>query len=1088
MRSAKTITLRKLQLPKLWAASNRQATFFKKESNMRSNYAISLLLAAMLVSLSIFAQEENVRLGRGKLPFNEGYFSEWQWRNIGPYRGGRCVAVCGVANQPFTYYMGSTGGGVWKTEDAGQTWANISDGYFSVGSIGAIAVAPSDPNVIYVGTGEHAVRGVMTTHGDGVYRSTDAGETWDYIGLPFSEHIARIIVHPEDPQRVYVAVQGTLYQPSQHRGIYYSEDGGKTWDQKLYISATTGASDLSINPQNPRIMYAAMWDHKRTPWNIRSGGPGSGLYRSTDGGNNWEKLGQGLPEAMGKTSIAVSPADPKRVYANIEAANGGVFVSRDGGNTWMQTTNHRTTIARAWYYIKVVPSPIDPETIFILNAPLLRSIDGGRTFEQISTPHTDQHALWINPQNPDFMVLGNDGGATISINGGKTWSSQMNQPTAQVYRINADHRYPYYVYGSQQDNTSFAIANRTDNTAIGSKDWYLISGSESGFIALDPYDPRYVFSTGYQGNVTVFDQQTGSLKDVMACPNLGLAKAPKEQRYRFNWNAPIVTDPHHPEVVYHGAQVVLKTNDRGMHWVPISPDLTRDQEDRQGPGGGPYTNEGAGGENYNTISYLACSPHRAGEIWAGTDDGLLHLTHNGGEDWLNLSLPIDEEGIVNCVEVSPHQPGTAFVAVTRYKFGDKAPYLFRTTDYGKTWKRIVHNLPNNEYVMAVREDPVRPGLLFAGTVSGVYVSLDQGENWHSFQLNLPACPVTDIKVHENDLLLSTAGRAIWILDDISALQQIGEALPGQQAFLYQPDPVVRRVASGIETTVIGMGENPAVGLTIDYFLPPKFVDQLVSLDILTADGQLVRSYTSEPDSSFVRYDGGPKPQPPLSTKRGVNRFSWDLRRQPLPGVTNTYILGRYQAGTVPPGAYTLRLYVSGDTLETQTEVLPDPRLDLPASVYHEQAVFLQRIEHAIRDMHQAVNQMRDVREQIRHIIPFLEKSKKEHQELIQKGRKVMECIDHWELALVQPKQETAQDVINYPNQLSAEFMDLKRRVDTQDPRLTEGVKQRYRQLEAEWQTHKAKMQSIREGEIAQFNRIFREKDLPALIIPMATAF
>jgi len=1029
------------------------------------------------------AQKNNKSEG-SKRPaiFHAAQFKSLKWRNIGPFRGGRSAAVCGLANDPLTYYMGTVGGGVWKTEDAGLSWDNVSDGYFRSSSVGAIAVAPSDPNVVYVGTGEHSVRGVMTSAGDGIYKSEDAGKTWKNIGLIKSQHIASIVVHPSNPDQVYVAVQGALYGPSHDRGVYMSEDGGKNWLQVLYLNETTGASDLSMDLHNPRILYAGMWDHQRTPWQIRSGGSGSGLYKSTDGGRNWKKVCKGLPEEMGKVAVDVSPANPKVVYANIEAEKGGVFRSNDGGESWQQTSADRNTIGRAWYYTEVFADPQDQETVYVLNVDMLKSIDGGKSFEAIPNPHSDQHDMWINPFKPDNIILANDGGACITFNQGGSWSPQNNQPTGQFYRVITDNRFPYYIYGGQQDNSTVAIPSRTNGEGIGWKDWYAVSGCESAFIAFDPDNPEEIYGGCYQGYISVYDEQTKETKDIMAYPAVGLATEPRKMKYRFNWNAPIVAQPQDPDIIYHAANQVLQTKDGGLSWKEISPDLTRDEAEKQGLGGIPFTNEGAGGENYNTISYLACSPHQAGVIWVGSDDGLVHLTQNDGESWEEITpAPLKErESLITSIEVSPHHPGEAYVVATRYKFNDPTPLVYHTSDYGQTWSLITRGIEATHFVRVVREDPVKEGILYAGTEHGLYISFNKGERWFPFQLNLPVCPIRDMTIKNNDLVLATGGRAFWILDDLSPLQQSMGQLPRYEAKLFKPNDSYR-----VEAGAAGgeqVGQNPLNGVIINYHLPYKMDSSIVNLQILNEVGAVIRQYSNQKDSDFKQYEGGPMPSPRLPTEAGLNRFNWDLRRYTIPGVEEVFMHGDYQGSRAAPGRYMIRLIVDGDTLIESFELLPDPRLKVDPEDYKLQEDLTKKIESTIREIHQSVNRMRDLRTQVEFLTNQLKKAGCV-ESMIQKGRSLQLRIENWESELIQTKQKTSQDVINYPNKLNSELANLLSRVDTHDPRVTQGVRQRYQDLSREWQRLYSSMWNILNKDIVDFNQMYKNHDVPALVVP-----
>ena len=1050
---------------------------------MRTLNTWGALLTCMLLSTISLAQwTSKVSFLQFENIFNPSLYENLKWRNIGPFRGGRSVAAVGVPNNPMVYYMGSTGGGVWKTTDAGISWNNISDGFFQSGSIGAISVSDSHPNILYVGTGEHAVRGVMTSAGNGIYKSYDGGVNWEHSGLSKSQHIANIQIHPSNPDIVFAAVQGALYGPSSDRGVYKSEDGGKTWRQVLYINPTTGAADLSMDIHNPRVLYAAMWDHQRTPWKVRSGGEGSALYKSSDGGESWTKLTSGLPAEMGKAGIDVSPANSQIVYANIEAKKGGVFRSNDGGKNWEQTSEDRETIARAWYYTKIFADPVDTETVYVLNAPLLKSIDGGRSFKSIRNPHSDQHQLWINPSNPKNMILANDGGACISFNGGQSWSSQENQPTGQFYRVITDHRFPYYVYGGQQDNSTVAIASRTGDNGIDWKDWYKVAGCESAFIAFDPDQPELVYGGCYQGIISVYDEAIKIQKDIMAYPEIGLGSQPKNQRFRFNWNAPIVASPHDPSIVYHAGNVVFRTENEGLSWKAISPDLTRNDTTRQAAGGGPYTNEAAGGEVYNTISYLACSPHSPGVLWVGSDDGLVHLSRNEGRNWENVTPPELGEALINSIEVSPHRPGNAYVVATRYKFNDFTPLIYHTNDYGQHWELITNGITNRHFTRVVREDPQRPGLLYAGTEYGFYVSYTNGKKWEKLQLNLPICPINDLTIEDNDLIAATSGRGFWILDDIGSLQNGLGNLQEGEIHLYPPKPSVRFEISSSEKPVPGIGQNPLNGVIIDYYLAEDMDSTRLELQILDQNGILVRSYSNQTDKDFVQYTGGPAPEGVLPSKKGINRFNWDMRRTPIPGVPQVFIFGDYKGSMAAPGKYQLRFISENDTLEQTFELLPDPRLKVPIKAYQKQQETLLVIEKTVRQIHESINEMRDVQKQVENLNASIEKLGNTGN-LIALGEKICKNIQNWESNLIQPKQETYQDVINFPNRLSSEFMNLRAQVDNHDPRVTEGAQERLQDLLRAWQQQQAHMKQILEVELNQYNQTFREKNIPAVVGP-----
>ncbi|MEO0900636.1 MAG: glycosyl hydrolase, partial [Bacteroidota bacterium] len=678
----------------------------------------------------------------------EEYFKPLKYRNIGPFRGGRSVTATGVVGDPMTYYMGITGGGVWKTVDAGQHWNNISDGFFEMGSVGAVAVSQSSTNIVYVGMGEHAPRGVMTSYGDGVYKSIDAGKTWQYVGLKETQHIARIVIHPTNPDVVYVAAQGALYGPNKERGIFKTTDGGKTWKNVLFVNNLTGCSELSMDANFPEVLYATMWEHRRKPEVVISGGEGSGVYKSVDGGETWKKIEKGLPKEKGKMAISVSPANSNKVYALIEsdsnADKGGLFVSNNAGGSWSMVSGDNRLTQRAWYYTEVFTDPNNENVVYVLSAPALRSIDGGKTWERLSGTHGDYHDLWINPDNSKNMVIANDGGAAISFNFAKSWSTQNIMPTAQFYRINADNLFPYNIYAGQQDNSSVKIASLSlGRRSISREDWSYSAGGESAFLAFDPDNPRYVMGGSYLGTINLLDTHTKASTKVMASPIQYLGRAARDMKYLYNWNAPIIWSKHEPGTFYHCAQLVLRTRDNGVTWEEISPDLTRNQDDKQGNGGRPYTNEAVGAENYGTIAYMIESPHEKGVFYTGSDDGLVHITKNGGESWENITPKGLQECLVNAVEVSPHDPATVYIATTRYKFNDYTPAIYKSTNYGKSWTNISSGIPQGSFTRVVREDKDRKNLLYAGTEKGMYVSWNGGQNWESFQLNLPKTPILD---------------------------------------------------------------------------------------------------------------------------------------------------------------------------------------------------------------------------------------------------------------------------------------------------------------------------------------------------------
>ncbi|RYC50690.1 VPS10 domain-containing protein [Flagellimonas olearia] len=1035
---------------------------------------VSFLLGVLCATLT-FGQTAN------------DYFKPMKFRNIGPFRGGRSVTASGVVGDPLTYYMGTTGGGLWKTTNAGQQWENISDGFFEMGSVGAVSVSASNPNVVYCGMGEHAPRGVMTSYGDGVYKSNDAGKTWIKLGLEKTQHISRIIVHPTNPDMVYVAAQGALYGPNKERGVYRSTDGGKTWKNILFVNELTGAVELSMDANNPLVLYAAMWEHQRKPNIVISGGTGSGLYKSTDGGDTWTELTEGLPKEKGKMAIAVSAANSDKVYALIEsdsnADKGGLFVSGDAGKSWSMVSGDNRLVQRAWYYIEVFADPTDEDTVYVLSAEMFRSEDGGKTWETISVPHGDTHDLWINPNNSKNMVMADDGGATISFDYGKTWTLQENMPTAQFYRISTDNLFPYNIYGGQQDNTSVKIASLSlGRWSISREDWHYSAGGESAFLAFDPDNPRYVMGGSYLGTIELLDMETKMATDVMAAPIQYLGREARNMKYLYNWNAPIIWSQHEPGTFYHGAQLVLRTRDNGVTWEEISPDLTRDQDDKQGNGGGPYTNEAVGAENYGTLSYMIESPHEKGIFYTGSDDGLVHITKNGGETWENITPKGLRECLINAIEVSPHDPATVYIATTRYKFNDHTPALYKSSDYGKTWANISTGIPYGSFTRVVREDQVRKGLLYAGTEKGLYISWNDGKNWEPLQLNLPKAPITDLKVHQGDLIVATSGRSFWILDNITTLSQYKANVNALQ--LFQPEDAVNGFwfspldsnSKEVEGTNPYEGVNPANGMVIHYNLPKAMDSTEITLEILNQQGKVVRSFTSEKDKDYKpHHGGGAPPAPVLGTDKGLNRFVWDLKTPIIPGIPDVYIEANFTGHKVPPGSYTLRLKAGGETVTTTGTVLSPPNTNMTPERYREHDVFMTELETNLTDMHQKINDLFKVQGQLKKLLEELD-----NENLKAEGKALLEKLKAWDEDMVQRKSQAYDDVENFPNKFSAEYLFLMNQSNSALPRINQPSKNRKRELDAQWVGLKQRAVTLMTADIPNFNKKLWENGVGAL--------
>ncbi len=1042
----------------------------------RLHRPLLLVLCLGAIWLPAMAQPASDTASRRPAP----YFQPLKWRCIGPYRGGRSVAVCGVKDQPQTYYMGTTGGGLWKTDDMGITWSNISDGFFSTGSVGAVVVAESDPNIVYTGMGEHAIRGVMTHHGDGVYRSTDGGQTWKHTGLEKTQHIARIIVHPSDPDIAWVAAQGALYSASPDRGIYKTTDGGLTWKKVLFVNDKTGCAEISIDPNNPRILYAAMWEHGRLPWKVISGGPGSGLYKSTDGGENWFKLTEGLPTEMGKMAIAVCPSLPKKVYALIESDSekeaGGLFVSSDAGESWSRVSHDHRLVQRAWYYIELYVHPQNENTIYVLSAPELRSIDGGRTWEDVSATHGDYHDLWINPRNPHNRAIADDGGVAITFNDGKTWSSQENMPTAQIYRINVDNQFPYRIYGGQQDNSSVSIAHREfAGGSISTESWTWSAGGECAFLAFDPDAPRYVMGGSYQGTVEILDTRSRTGIPVMAAPIQYLGRDAKDMKYRFNWNAPIIWSHHEPGVFYHCAQQVLRTADMGRTWTEFSPDLTRNEKEKQGKGGGPYTNEAVGAENYGTIAYIVESPHEKGVFWTGSDDGWVHLTTDGGKNWRNVTPPGLAECLVNAIEISPHDKGTAYIATTRYKFNDHSPGIYKTTDYGKTWTKITSGIAGNAFTRVVREDPVRRDLLFAGTELGLYLSWNGGKEWSPFQLNLPVTPITDLRIHQGDLIAATSGRSFWILDDLGLLRQFRKE--PNELTLFQPEAAYLAPGSSeldhtdaeFTGAEVRAGVNPANGIVFYYHVPDDKVSDSLVLEITDADGQTVRTFSSRPDSTYKKWDGGPPEEPVLDAGPGLHRFVWDMRYPTMTGIEGVYIEAGYRGHKAIPGSYTAVLKRGDQTVRTTAQILPNPLYPVDQDTYRAYHEMMFDMEEKVREMHHWVDHLFVMRQRLEQLLSTLP-DEPGFADIQQQGVDLIQKMKIWDEEMVQRKSKAYDDVENFPNRFTADYLFLINLSESLIPRVNPSSLDLKKEMDAEWFDRKERAAAMLIREIPAFNQ------------------
>jgi len=1063
--------------------------------NLRRLAAVAALFCA---SVSFAAESKADKKDAGAAaPAGIGKLYEGlEFRNIGPFRGGRVTAVAGVRGQPLVYYQGATGGGVWKTVDGGSNWQPMSDKFFKTGSVGAIGVSESDPNVVYVGMGEAPIRGNVS-HGDGVYKSTDGGKSWVNVGLRNTHQISRVRVSPRDPDLVYVAAQGHVWGPNPERGIFRSKDGGKNWEKVLFVSDKTGASDLSMDPNNPRILYAGMWQVYRKPWTLESGGPEGGIYRSTDGGDTWKKLSGGLPEGVvGNIGVSISGARRDRVWAIVEAEKGGVFRSDDGGEKWTKTNSENKLRQRAWYYSRIYADPKTADEVYVLNTGCYRSNDGGRSFNPIRVPHGDNHDLWIDPDDPDRMINSNDGGANVSFNGGRTWSSVMNQPTGQFYRVITDDRYPYWIYGAQQDNTTVAIASRGRGRGIDVNDWYDVGGGESGWIAPKPGDPNIVYAGSYGGHIDRNDHKLGQNRQVVAWPENAIGQAGKDVKYRFQWNAPIVISPHDPNTIYHGSQILLRSRNEGQSWEEISPDLTRNDKAKQGKSGGPITHDDTGVEIYDTIFTVAESRKEPGTIWVGTDDGLVQLTRDSGKNWQNVTPKGIPEWIrINSLDLSPHDKATAYVAATMYQFDDFRPYLYKTNDYGRTWTKIVHGLPENAFTRVVREDPGKRGLLYAGTELGLFISMDDGANWQPFQLNLPIVPVTDLTIKDGDLVVATQGRAFWILDDLTPVHDYSDSIRSAAVHLFPPRATVRHGRSGFgggedDAAPAAFGKNPPNGVVVSYFLKAKPAEkEKLTIEFLDGD-KVIRSYTSEKkDKDAAGGEAGAggasdeddRADKPIEPKEGMNRLVWDMQIVKPTLVPKAIIWGSSQGPRVAPGKYTVRLKYAGQTLTAPVEVRANPGVSATAEDLRKQFELMRASMDGLASAHEAVTQIRDAKAQIRGITSRAEKLGK-GKEIKEKGKTVTDRLTAIEKKLVNPDLKSSQDVLNFPPALDHQFAGLAQVASSADAKPTDSSWVFLKEIQGKLDAVLGEWKDAQGKDVAEFNKLVREKDIPPVVV------
>lgn len=1019
-----------------------------------------------------------------------------KWRNIGPFRAGRSLAVSGHVSQPLTYYFGAVGGGVWKSTDGGGNWTPIGTDVFQSSSVGAISVAPSDPNIIYVGMGEADMRSNIS-YGDGMYKSNDAGKTWKHIGLKAADGIANIEVHPTNADVVFVSAVGNPFAPNKERGVYRTKDGGKNWDLVLSKNDSTGAISVSIDKNNPLVVYASLWQAYRNAYSMSSGGKGSGLYKSVDGGDTWTNISEmpGMPKGLlGKIGVSVSPANSNRIFALIENAKGGLYRSDDAGASWSLINEDKNIWQRPWYYMNLAADPSNPNGLIVLNVNAFKSEDGGKSFARIPVQHGDTHDVWINPKNSNNFIIGDDGGAEVTYNGGATFSD-IDIPTAQFYHVSVDNDFPYNVYGAQQDNSSVRIASRTDDGYITALDWFPVAGFEPGYIEADPTNPNITFGGNYDGYLSTYNKTTNQRKIISVYPESGIGGPASAKKYRFNWTYPIVFSPHDPKVMYATSNFVHKTTDAGHTWETLSPDLSRNDPKTIGPTGGPITKDMTGAEMYATIFTFAESSIEKGQFWAGTDDGLMHISRDGGKSWQNITPPksqLPEWSMMSIIHPSNHKNGTAYLAANNYMFGDKAPYLFKTNDFGKTWTKIVTGIPADEYCRVIRADPKKEGLLYAGTERGIYVSFDDGAVWRKLNNNLPITSVRDLQIQkrDNDLVIATHGRSFWIMDDITPLYDIMDAKTKESAHLYKPKAAYR-VQGGQGRERLDAGTNAPNGVIVRYFLKKK-AEKEIKLVFLTMANDTIITYSSTKDKkgkpvtiSKDFYEDNKIVRPGLIPANAeLNTFVWDMRYADATAVEGTNVMwaGDGVGAKAIPGTYKVVLMEDKTILGEQSfEILKDPRKKETDADYKEAFDFIQKVNKSVSEAHKGINQIRKMRTQINGYVEGIKdttmasKFKKE-------AKPINTELDEIEAQLMQPKAKAPQDVLAFPIMLNDKIAGLASEVAESDTKPTKVSYTIYDDLKAKLDVQLAKLKTIIDTKVPAFNKMVSDEKIPAIIL------
>ncbi|WRI31732.1 glycosyl hydrolase [Maribacter sp. BPC-D8] len=1032
------------------------------------------MLVCFLLPLSLLSQRRSKSQSTSPT-YPEELYSSLEYRSIGPYRGGRSAAVTGVPGEPNLFYFGAAGGGVWKTLDGGRTWDNISDGYFG-GSIGAVEVAKSDPNVIYVGGGEKTLRGNVSS-GYGVWKTEDGGKTWISAGLKNSRHVPRLRVHPTDYNTVYAAVLGDIYKPTKDRGIYKSTDGGKNWKQVLFVNEQAGAVDLTFDPNNPRILYASTWHAQRTPYSLISGGDGSALWKSMDSGETWTEISknEGFPkDTLGIIGVAVSPKNSEKVWAIVEnKEKGGLYSSEDGGKTWSLVNKERKIRQRAWYYTRVYADTQDEDIVYVLNVNYHKSTDGGKSFNTFNAPHGDHHDLWISPEDSQRMIIGDDGGAQISYDGGETWSTYYNQPTAQFYRVTTDNSFPYRIYVAQQDNSTLRIDHRSDENSIGDGNWEETAGGESAWIAVDPKDNDIVYGGSYDGFLTRVNHKKKTVRGINVWPDNPMGAGAEAMKYRFQWNFPILFSRHNPKKLYTFSNYVHVTENEGQSWKVLSGDLTRNDPTKLGSSGGPITQDNTSVEYYCTIFTANESPLKEGILWVGSDDGLIHVSKDSGATWDNVTPSnMPEWNMINSIEPSNFDEGTCYVAATRYKLGDFQPYLYKTTDYGKTWTKITNGIPSEHFTRVVREDPKKKGLLYAGTETGMYVSFNDGASWSPFQMNLPIVPITDLTIKDDNLIVATQGRSLWIIDDLTVLHQLDESKKNSNTVLFKPKDSYRTKGRASKKPSKTAGQNLENGV-ITHFLMKNYTEKdTVQLTYTSMAGDTLANYST----------AAKKKDKKLEVKKGGNTFVWDTRgkgAEKLEGMI--FWWASFDGAKAVPGNYKVHLNVNGSNSSETFTILPDPRAESSVAQMQEQFDFITDINTTIENAHQSIKKIRNVSKQLNS---FTEQYKDDDRtkDLVEKAKAMKDKLGEVEKALYQTQNRSGQDPLNFPIKLTNKLGHLNSLVSIGDFPPTEQDVAVKNELTTKINKELEIFNNVISSELQEFNKGFNELKLNYLFI------